>query len=40
MITGSTIWFESATGNSTIRRLVNRATFEASGTFEGLMILP
>lgn len=39
-ITGGTGRFEGARGNITIRRLVNRATFESSGTIEGLIILP
>jgi hypothetical protein len=39
-ITGGTGRFEGASGNITIRRLVNRATFESSGTIEGLIILP
>jgi hypothetical protein len=38
-ITGGTGRFEGASGNITIRRLVNRATFESSGTIEGLIIL-
>ncbi len=32
--------FEGASGTITIRRLVNRATFESSGTIEGLIRLP
>lgn len=39
-ITGGTGRFEGASGNITIRRLVNRATFESSGTIEGQIILP
>jgi hypothetical protein len=39
-ITGGTGRFEGAGGNITISRLVNRATFESSGTMEGLIILP
>jgi hypothetical protein len=39
-ITGGTGRFEGASGNITIQRLVNRATFESSGTMEGLIVLP
>lgn len=39
-ITGGTGRFEDASGTITIHRLVNRATFESSGTLEGLIILP
>jgi hypothetical protein len=39
-ITGGTGRFEGASGNITIQRLVNRATFESSGTIEGLIVLP
>lgn len=39
-ITGGTGRFEGAGGSITIRRLVNRATFESSGTIEGLIVLP
>jgi hypothetical protein len=39
-ITGGTGRFEGASGNITIHRLVNRATFESSGTIEGLIVLP
>lgn len=39
-ITGGTGRFEGASGNITIHRLVNRATFESSGTMEGQIILP
>jgi hypothetical protein len=39
-ITGGTGRFEGASGNITVRRLVNRATFESSGTLEGSIILP
>jgi hypothetical protein len=38
-ITGGTGRFEGASGNITIQRLVNRATFESLGTMEGLIIL-
>ena len=40
MITGGTGRFESASGNITIQRLVNRATFASSGTIKGTVILP
>jgi hypothetical protein len=39
-ITGGTGRFEGASGNITIHRRVNRATFESSGTIEGLIVLP
>ena len=39
-ITAGTGRFEGASGNITIHRLVNRATFESSGTIEGMIILP
>ena len=39
-IIGGTGRFEGASGNMTIRRLVNRATFESSGSIDGLIILP
>lgn len=39
-ITGGTGRFEGASGNITIRRVVNRATFESSGTIDGLILLP
>jgi hypothetical protein len=39
-ITGGTGRFEDATGNITIQRLVNRATFASSGTIDGTIILP
>ena len=39
-ITGGTGRFEGASGNITIRRLVDRATFTSSGTMEGLIVLP
>jgi hypothetical protein len=39
-ITGGTGRFEGASGNFTIQRLVNRATFESSGTMDGLIVLP
>ena len=39
-ITGGTGRFEGASGNITIQRLVNRATFESSGTIDGLIVLP
>jgi hypothetical protein len=39
-ITGGTGRFEGASGNVTIQRLVNRATFASSGTVDGLIVLP
>jgi hypothetical protein len=39
-ITGGTGRFGGASGNITIQRLVNRATFESSGTIDGLIVLP
>lgn len=39
-ITGGTGRFEGASGNITIQRLVNRATFESFGTIDGLIVLP
>jgi hypothetical protein len=39
-ITGGTGRFEGATGNITIQRRVNRATFASSGTVDGTIILP
>ena len=39
-ITGGTGRFEGASGNITIRRLVDRATFTSSGTLEGMINLP
>jgi hypothetical protein len=39
-ITGGTGRFEGATGNITIQRLVNRATFKSSGTINGTIMLP
>jgi hypothetical protein len=39
-ITGGTGRFEGASGNITIQRLVNRATFESSGTMDGVIVLP
>jgi hypothetical protein len=39
-ITGGTGRFEGASGKITVHRLVNRATFESSGTIDGLIVLP
>jgi hypothetical protein len=39
-ITGGTGRFDGASGNITIQRLVNRATFTSSGTIDGLIVLP
>lgn len=39
-VTGGTGRFEGASGNITVQRLVNRATFESSGTIEGSISLP
>jgi hypothetical protein len=39
-ITGGTGRFEGASGNITIQRLVDRATFSSSGTLEGMITLP
>jgi hypothetical protein len=39
-IIGGTGRFEGASGNITIQRLVNRATFTSSGTIDGLIVLP
>jgi hypothetical protein len=39
-ITGGTGRFEGATGNFTVERLINRATFVSSGTMSGTIVLP
>lgn len=39
-ITGGTGRFAGATGNFTVKRLVDRATLASSGTIEGTIVLP
>lgn len=39
-ITGGTGRFADATGNFTVERLINRATFASSGTISGNILLP
>ena len=39
-ITGGTGRFAGATGNFTVERLINRATFVSSGTLSGTIVLP
>jgi len=39
-ITGGTGRFAGATGNFTVERLINRATFASSGVISGTIILP
>jgi hypothetical protein len=39
-ITGGTGRFDGATGNFTVERLINRATFASSGTISGTIELP
>ena len=39
-ITGGTGRFAGATGNFTVERLINRATFASSGTISGTIVLP
>jgi len=39
-ITGGTGRFASATGNFTVKRLINRATFASSGTLSGNIVIP
>lgn len=39
-ITGGTGRFAGATGNFTVKRLINRATFASSGTISGTIVLP
>ena len=39
-ITGGTGRFAGATGNLTVERVINRATFASSGTISGTIILP
>lgn len=39
-ITGGTGRFAGATGNFTVERLINRATFASSGTISGTIVIP
>ena len=39
-ITGGTGRFADATGNFTVERLINRATFASSGTISGNIVMP
>jgi hypothetical protein len=39
-ITGGTGRFAGATGNFTVERLINRATFASSGTISGTIVMP
>ena len=39
-ITGGTGRFAGATGNFTVERVINRATFASSGTISGTIVLP
>jgi hypothetical protein len=39
-ITGGTGRFAGATGNITVRRLINRSTFASSGTISGTIVIP